>query len=271
MRTWKTNRWWNGQTSVWKQGTPKNCSRTEEDHFGEPRGHQQSRTVWPKGMSWDHLAWSQHENTDELVVASAKKLNVNIKKDDTSVSHRLSKCNKDNPRPTIIARFCSRRVRDLIFNSLSKLRDHAEEIFINESLTKLNRLRFNECLKFKKANNFKFIWTKHGITFLKNTEESSIISIRNETGMVRHRIRYSVEFLKLRMIERICAKMDIILLCKICSKSCTKCYETILCKICEKWLHLKCSNLTRSQFSELTSGSIPYYCYYVFMIVCLLI
>jgi len=45
------------------------------------------------------------------------------------------------------------------------------------------------------------------------------------------------------MIERICAKMDITLLCKICSKSCTKCYETILCKICEKWLHLKCSNL----------------------------
>ena len=63
------------------------------------------------------------------------------------------------------------------------------------------------------------------------------------------------------MIEKICAKMDIILLCKICSKSCTKCYETILCKICKKWLHLKCSNLTRSQFSELTSGSVSYYCH----------
>jgi len=136
------------------------------------------------------LAWSQHKNTDELVVATAKKLNVNIKKDYISVSQRLSKCNKDNPRPNIIARFCSRRVRDLIFNNRSKLRDHAEKIFINESLTKLNRLRFNECLKFKKANNFKFIWTKHGITFLKKTEESSTISIRNETDMVRHRIRY---------------------------------------------------------------------------------
>jgi len=43
------------------------------------------------------LACSQHENTDELAVATAKKLNVNIKKDDISVSHRLSKCNKDNP------------------------------------------------------------------------------------------------------------------------------------------------------------------------------
>ena len=63
------------------------------------------------------------------------------------------------------------------------------------------------------------------------------------------------------MIERICAKMHIILLCQICSKSCTKCYQTILCKICKKWLHLKCSNLTRSQFTELTSGSFPYYCY----------
>jgi len=63
------------------------------------------------------------------------------------------------------------------------------------------------------------------------------------------------------MIEGISVKMDIILLCKICSKSCTKCYETILCKICKRWLHLKCSNLTRSQFTELTSGSVPYYCY----------
>jgi len=43
------------------------------------------------------LAWTQHENTDELIVATAKKLHVNIKKDDISVSHRLSKCNKDNP------------------------------------------------------------------------------------------------------------------------------------------------------------------------------
>jgi len=127
-------------------------------------------------------AWSQHENTDGLVVATAKKLNVNIIKDDIRVD-------KDNPRPTIIARFCFRKVRDLIFNNRSKLRDNAEMIFINESFTKMNRLRFNECLKFKKANNFTFVWTKHGITFLKKTEESSTISIWNETDMVRHRIR----------------------------------------------------------------------------------
>jgi len=70
------------------------------------------------------------------------------------------------------------------------------------------------------------------------------------------------------MIEIICAKMDIILLCKICSKSCTKCYETILCKICKKWLHFKCSNVTRSQFTELSSGSVPYY-YYLCIYDCL--
>jgi len=63
------------------------------------------------------------------------------------------------------------------------------------------------------------------------------------------------------MIERICAKMDIIFLCKICRRSCTKGYKTILCKICKKWLHFKYSNLTRSQFIELSSGSVSYYCY----------
>jgi len=64
------------------------------------------------------LAWPQHESTNELVVTTAKKLNVNIKEDDISVSHQLSKCNKHNPRPTIIARFCSRRVRHLISSTI---------------------------------------------------------------------------------------------------------------------------------------------------------
>jgi len=31
------------------------------------------------------------------------------------------------------------------------------------------------------------------------------------------------------MFEKICVKMDIILPCKICSKSCTKCYDAVLC------------------------------------------
>jgi len=43
-------RWSDLESENRKPGTPK-CSRTEEDHFREPRGHQQSRTVWPKGMS----------------------------------------------------------------------------------------------------------------------------------------------------------------------------------------------------------------------------
>jgi len=51
------------------------------------------------------LAWSRHENTDVLVVDTVKELNVNIKKDDISVSHRLSKRNKDNLDPPTLPVF----------------------------------------------------------------------------------------------------------------------------------------------------------------------
>jgi len=35
----------------------------------------------------------------------------------------------------------------------------------------------------------------------------------------------------------------------------------IFCDVCKKWLHLKCSNVTVSQFAGLSSSSTPYFCH----------
>jgi len=53
----------------------------------------------------------------------------------------------------------------------------------------MNRPGFNDCLKFNKTNNLKFIWAKYAATFLGKTYESPTISIRNETDMVGQTIR----------------------------------------------------------------------------------
>jgi len=39
----------------------------------------------------------------------------------------------------------------------------------NESLTKINRRRFNLCLQYKKKKNIKLIWTNHGVNYLRNS------------------------------------------------------------------------------------------------------
>jgi len=44
--------------------------------------------------------------------------------------------------------------------------------------------------EFHDDNNFKFIWTKHGVTFQWKVEESSTTFIQYETDIVGHGIRY---------------------------------------------------------------------------------
>ena len=129
-------------------------------------------------LEFQGLSWEESENTDQLVIGVSKLLQVDLFAKDISVSHRLSPASESNRQPTTIARFCSRRIRDSVFNNRHRLRAHNKDhpkarIFINESLTKINRYRFNQCLHFK-MENLKFIWTENGITYLQRIKESQL-------------------------------------------------------------------------------------------------
>jgi len=96
-------------------------------------------------------------------------------------------------QPAIIARFCSRKVRDSIFSQRHRLhscnRSHPKaRMFINESLTKTNRRCFNQCLRYRKEKSFKYIWTKQGNTILRQTEGSPVIAIKTESDLVKYDI-----------------------------------------------------------------------------------
>ena len=43
-------------------------------------------------------------------------------------------------------------------------------------------------LTVKKENNFKFIWTKNGITYLRKDEVTTAFAIKTETDLVRQGI-----------------------------------------------------------------------------------
>ena len=144
-------------------------------------------------LEFQGLAWNKNKNTDDLVLRVSKMFGVDLKAEEISVSHRLSPAKDKNPQPAIIARFCSRKARDAVFSQRHRLRSHNNahpkgRIFINESLTKINRRRFNLCLQFKKKKNIKFIWTKHGATYLHDSEGAKARAMKTEDDLAKYGI-----------------------------------------------------------------------------------
>ena len=148
---------------------------------------------------------SRDENTDDIVIKVASLVNINIKKEDISVSHRIrnsgirggSTVNSSSSRdmePAIIVKFIKRDVRDALYHSRSRLKDKSTKdigfsrraennIFIAENLTRKRKLLFNACLKFKKDHGFRFIWTQHGRILLRKDTESPAIHVKDENDL----------------------------------------------------------------------------------------
>jgi len=47
--------------------------------------------------------------------------------------------------------------------------------------------------------------------------------------------------------------------CAACKKSCRVNQKAIFCDICQKWIHLKCTNLTIKEFVLLGNSDTPYF------------
>ena len=135
----------------------------------------------------------------EIVVELGRKIGVDLNKEDISTSHRLP--NKVKPNgdralfpPAIIVKFTSRDVRENLYRARKALKDitshdlgYSEDsrMFINESLTQSNKELFKDCLKVKKDNGFKFLWTNGGKIFVRKDqhEGSKVIQITNAKAL----------------------------------------------------------------------------------------
>ena len=137
------------------------------------------------------------ENTDDIVVAIAKKVGLNITANDISTSHRLGKPGQygKNVYPNIIVKFTSRKTRDLFYSKKKQLlsantqsssfQSSNSTIYLNESLTTKNKKIFNACRMFKRNNKWKVVWTKNGITYLKKDKNANTIKILSEDDLAK--------------------------------------------------------------------------------------
>ena len=139
------------------------------------------------------------EDTNEIAKKIGALIEVDISDTDISVSHRIPLSNNGEAgstpirHPAIVVKFTNRRIRDRFYKARTKLKSYnirdiglgrygENNIFIQESLTEAKRKLFNNCLKFRKEKNYKFIWTSYGVIYLRRNEHtpaSRITSLRD--------------------------------------------------------------------------------------------
>ena len=125
---------------------------------------------------------NQNKNTNYIIKAMAKKLNIDLKDNDISTSHRLPKSSSNN-HPIIIARFTNRDAKNLIFQKRKKLigvRDYGIDgmtsLFINKNLTP-RRKNYSPWLTKKKKLQQNINSFGHIIVFIRKNTSSDRIKI----------------------------------------------------------------------------------------------
>ena len=132
------------------------------------------------------------EVTSEIVVKIANKIGVKITSQDISTSHRLPRRVASKDEPAMIVKFVRRDTRDQLYKARKRLRDittkdlgyrGSNRVFINESLTRVNKNLLSKCLKVKRDFNFKYVWTNAGRIMLRETDESPVLRISTEKDL----------------------------------------------------------------------------------------
>ena len=135
----------------------------------------------------------EKEDTEEIMLNLAKRLNVSLEPKDIDVAHRMKKGNT-RPRP-IIVRFTNYYSRNRLYMKRKKLRranfegfiEGANRIYINENLTALRSQLFKKVSDKKGSQNWR-IWSLDGTIYVKTDPEgSSAIPIKCEADLSRLR------------------------------------------------------------------------------------
>ena len=135
----------------------------------------------------------EKEDTEEIVLNLAKRLNVNLEPEDIDIAHRMKEGNT-RPRP-IIVRFTNYYSRNRLYMNRKKLRranfegfiEGADRIYINENLTALRSQLFKKVRDKKGSQNWR-IWTLDGTIYVKSDPEgSSATQIKCEADLSRLR------------------------------------------------------------------------------------
>jgi hypothetical protein len=107
---------------------------------------------------------TQNEDTDQIVVALAKEMNLDISPNDISNSHRLPSRVKTKTKRDIVVRFISYRKRSAFYKLRTKLKNSSKfkNVFINDHLTQQRQKHLYECCQAKRRKQLKDAWSYEG-------------------------------------------------------------------------------------------------------------
>ena len=132
------------------------------------------------------IAKVPNENLSKVMTELGSIVDVEITEQDISTVHRLPDTAKVKDR--MIVKFARRNKRDELYSSRRKLLGKASKdipslakdsdvtrisrIFINESLTSYRKRLFSRINSFRRDHSYKFLWTRNGKIYLKQSEAS---------------------------------------------------------------------------------------------------
>ena len=147
------------------------------------------RNLKGKNLEIVGVPFVKNENVGDLAVKVLTNIDPQLSKEDIESARRLMKKDKNNVTiyGPILARFKNIGKRNYIFRNKKNLAEarpnlvngSVKKIFINENLTPKNKKIFYHANCFKKQNNWRFVWTANGMVFLRKTESSDAVLVKN--------------------------------------------------------------------------------------------
>jgi hypothetical protein len=142
------------------------------------------------------------ENCTQLIQQIGKELNLKINESMINDCHRIG-FNKNNESPRkILVSFTNHQDKVNILKARQIVRNFSTKcmgiqpdvpIYIRENLTSKGNKLFKEARELRKQLNFKFVWTKNGLVFLRKNETEKIIRVVSEE--IIHQLRSRNEHL----------------------------------------------------------------------------
>ncbi|KAG6456656.1 uncharacterized protein LOC115447666 [Manduca sexta] len=135
----------------------------------------------------------QGENLTQIVNNISAKLGISLEPHDVDDIKRVGQRttgSDSRPRPVIVTltRRAPRdqllraaRVRRGLTTDMIQVPGNSRRIYVNEHLTKSNRVLFSKARASGLQLKFKYVWTSNGTVFMRRTETSSVLRVTSET------------------------------------------------------------------------------------------
>lgn len=140
----------------------------------------------------------KEENAVSLVHRVGNAVNFKVENGMIDSCYRLKKNpNKPNEPPILFIKFTSNLVKNEFLKAKSVKRtlcvrdideallnnSHNSPVYINNSLTRENKILLMQCQKFKREKGVKFVWVKNGKIHMRRDDKSKVFIISKESDL----------------------------------------------------------------------------------------